>query len=308
MPLLEIRDLRKRYGAVEALKGVSLDIERGEFFGLLGPNGAGKSTTINILLGLILADSGVIRIFGEDFATRSTAIRRRMNVAAAFTSLSGVLTVRENLKVYGGIYGVKNLKAKIDELLERFEITDLASRKLQYLSSGQHTRVTLCKGLINDPELLLLDECTVGLDPDIAEKTRRALQQFQREKQTTVIFTSHNMNEVEELCGRIAFLSKGEILRIDTAARMKSLIPQQILEVRFHAGENLDVVRNLGDGFQPHEAGEATFRFILEDSETQLDLVLQRLLLSGAKIADIQVTRPTLEDVFIKVARGELEG
>jgi ABC-2 type transport system ATP-binding protein len=306
MPLLEIRDLRKHYGSVEALKGLSLDVERGEFFGLLGPNGAGKSTTINILLGLILADSGSIRIFGEDFAVRQTAVRRRMNVAAAFTSLSGVLSVRENLKVYGNIYGVKHLNARIDELLERFEIRDLANRKLQHLSSGQHTRVTLCKGLINDPELLLLDECTVGLDPDIAEKTRRALQQFQREKQTTIIFTSHNMNEVEELCGRIAFLSKGEILRIDTAERIKNLIPHQIVEIRFHSAADVAAVQQL-DG-QPHaeRSGDSALRFVLDEPEQQLDTLLRRLMQTGGRIADVQITRPTLEDVFIKVARGEI--
>ena len=306
MPLLEIRDLRKRYGAVEALKGLSLDIERGEFFGLLGPNGAGKSTTINILLGLILADSGAIRIFGEDFVTRQTAIRRRMNVAAAFTSLSGVLTVRENLKVYGNIYGVKNLNVKIDELLERFEIADLASRKLQYLSSGQHTRVTLCKGLINDPELLLLDECTVGLDPDIAEKTRRALQQFQQEKRTTVIFTSHNMNEVEELCGRIAFLSKGEILRIDTAHRIKALIPQQVVDIRFLSEADAALVQPGNGSPLAERVGESTLRFVLDDPERQLDTLLRHLTQTGGRIADVHITRPTLEDVFIKVARGEI--
>ena len=306
MPLLEIYDLRKRYGSVEAIKGLSLAVERGEFFGLLGPNGAGKSTTINILLGLILADGGKIRIFGEDFVTRQTAIRRRMNVAAAFTSLSGVLTVRENLKVYGNIYGVKNPNAKIDELLERFEITDLANRKLQYLSSGQHTRVTLCKGLINDPELLLLDECTVGLDPDIAEKTRRALQQFQQEKQTTVIFTSHNMNEVEELCGRIAFLSKGEILRIDTANHIKKLIPQQVVEIRFHSEADVTMVRQLDGHPQAVHAGDSTLRFVLDDPERQLDTLLRRLTQTGGRIIDVHITRPTLEDVFIKVARGEI--
>lgn len=306
MPLLEIRDLRKHYGTVEALKGLSLDVERGEFFGLLGPNGAGKSTTINILLGLIQPDSGAIRIFAQDFATQSVAIRRRMNVAAAFTSLSGVLTVRENLKVYGYIYGVRNLNTKINELLERFEITDLANRKLQYLSSGQHTRVTLCKGLINDPDLLLLDECTLGLDPDIAEKTRRALQEFQREKQTTILFTSHNMNEVEELCGRIAFLSKGEILRIDTAARIKNLIPHQVLEVRFQTGTDLSTLLRL-DGTPHAERGEnCTLRFVLDDPERQLDPLLRRLTQAGGHIADVQITRPTLEDVFIKVARGEI--
>lgn len=306
MPLLEIRALRKRYGMIDALKGLSLDIERGEFFGLLGPNGAGKSTTINILLGLILADGGSIRVFGLDFAAHHIAIRRRMNVAAAFTSLSGVLTVRENLKVYGGIYGVPRLNAKIDELLERFEITELANRKLHYLSSGQHTRVTLCKGLLNDPELLLLDECTLGLDPDIAEKTRRALQEIQREKQTTIIFTSHNMSEVEALCGRIAFLSKGELLRVDTAEHIKRLIPHQILVIRFSPGTDLVALQNLNGLPAAEQSGDATLRFVLDDSEHQLDAVLRQLTRAGGHIAEVQITKPTLEDVFIKVARGEI--
>ncbi len=306
MALLEIRDLRKRYGAVEALQGLSLDVERGEFFGLLGPNGAGKSTTINILLGLIIADSGSIRIFDYDFTANHVAIRRRMNVAAAFTSMNGVLTVWENLMVYGRIYGVKQLPRKIDELLERFEITDLAKRRLQHLSSGQHTRVTLCKGFLNDPELLLLDECTLGLDPDIAEKTRRALQAVQQERKTTILFTSHNMNEVEELCGRIAFLSQGEILRVDTAAHIKRLIPHQVVEVTFQAGSDLTPVRQLPGISRIEWNGEHTLRFVLDDPTHQLDPLLRHLTQSGNPIVDIHVSRPTLEDVFIKVARGEL--
>lgn len=306
MPLLEIHQLRKRYGSVEALRGITFTVERGEFFGLLGPNGAGKSTTINILLGLILADGGSIRVFDTDFAAQPVAIRRRMNVAAALTSMNGVLTVRENLGVYGRIYGVKKIKTRIDELLERFEIRDLADTKLQYLSSGQHTRVTLCKGFLNDPELLLLDECTVGLDPDIAEKTRRALKQVQRDKKTTVLFTSHNMSEVEELCGRIAFLSQGEILRIDTAERITRLIPQQILEVRFQPGADLSHLA-FADGLPQAEAGAAdSLRFRLDDPEQQLDPLLRRLAQAEARIVDLQLKRPTLEDVFIKVARGEL--
>jgi len=306
MPLLTIRDLRKSYDNVEALKGVSFSVDHGEIFGLLGPNGAGKSTTINILLGLILADSGHIEVFGQDFARHAVAIRRRMNVAAAFTSLNVVLTVRENLRVYGHIYGVKNIRARIDELLERFEITDLADKKLQYLSSGQHTRVTLCKGLINDPELLLLDECTVGLDPDIAEKTRRALKEFQREKKTTILFTSHNMTEVEELCGRLAFLSKGQILRIDTTEHITQLIPQQTLTIRFRSGTTMTTLP-LPPNLPPVEVGtDSTLRFVLHDSEQQLDTILRHFTQSGATIADVQLVRPTLEDVFIKVARGEL--
>jgi len=306
MPLLEIHDLRKRYGSVEALKGISFSVERGEFFGMLGPNGAGKSTTINILLGLIQADSGSVRVFDQDFATHQVAIRRRMNVAAAFTSMNGVLTVWENLKVYGRTYGVKNLNQKIAALLERFEITDLANQKLQFLSSGQHTRVTLCKGLINDPELLLLDECTLGLDPDIAEKTRRALKEFQQEKGTTVLFTSHNMNEVEELCGRIAFLSRGEILRIDTAKRIKELIPNQVLEVRFEAGADLIPLLQPDSGPSAYRVEDHTLRFVLDSPQQQLDPLLRRLTRAGGKIQDLQLTKPTLEDVFIKVAREEI--
>jgi len=306
MDVLEVRELRKRYGAVEALKGLTFTVERGEFFGLLGPNGAGKSTTINILLGLILADEGSIRIFGQDFTTQQIAIRRRMNVAAAFTSLNGVLTVRENLRVYGHLYGVPKVDAKINELLERFEITDLGQKRLQYLSSGQHTRVTLCKGLINDPELLLLDECTVGLDPDIAEKTRRALQEFQREKHTTILFTSHNMYEVDELCGRIAFLSNGQILRIDTADRIKKLIPHHVLEVRFPPGAELAALARIDGLPAANFAADSTLRFVLDAPEQQLDTILRQLTQSGTPIVDIQLTRPTLEDVFIKVARGEI--
>lgn len=306
MPLLDIHDLRKSYDNVEALKGVSLSVERGEIFGLLGPNGAGKSTTINILLGLILADSGHIEVFGQNFARHSLEIRRRMNVAAAFTSLNGVLTVRENLRVYGHIYGVKNIRTKIDELLERFEITELADKKLQYLSSGQHTRVTLCKGLINDPELLLLDECTVGLDPDIAEKTRRALKEFQREKHTTIVFTSHNMNEVEELCGRIAFLSKGQILRIDTTERITQLIPQQTLTIRLRPETAATALLRL-DTLPPVDlVTDSSLRFVLDDAEQQLDAILRHLTQSGATILDVRLARPTLEDVFIKIARGEI--
>lgn len=306
MPLLEIHNLRKRYGGIEALKGISFSVERGEFFGVLGPNGAGKSTTINILLGLIQADGGSIRVFDQDFATHQVSIRRRMNVAAAFTSMSGVLTVWENLKVYGRVYGVKNLNRKIEALLERFEITDLAKQKLQFLSSGQHTRVTLCKGLINDPELLLLDECTLGLDPDIAEKTRRALKEFQQGKGTTVLFTSHNMNEVEELCGRMAFLSHGEILRIDTAERIKELIPHQVLEVRFETGTDLVPLLQPDGGPSVHRVEGHTLRFVLDSPQQQLDPLLRRLTQAKGRIQDLNFTKPTLEDVFIKVAREEL--
>ncbi len=229
-----------------------------------------------------------------------------MNVTAAFTSLNGVLSVRENLKIYGYIYGVSRLNAKIDELLERFEVRDLADRQVQYLSSGQHTRVTLCKGLINDPELLLLDECTLGLDPDIAEKTRRALKEFQQEKGTTVLFTSHNMHEVEELCGRIAFLNKGEILRIDTAARLKRLIPRHVLEVHFRPGTDLSPWHQADGTARAEPRGDATLRFVLDDPEPQLDPLLRLLTQTTGQIADVHLTRPTLEDVFIKIARGEI--
>src|SRR3989344_5117532 len=200
-----VRNLKKTYrwkGRVtEALRGVSFSVKKGEIFGLLGPNGAGKSTTTHILSGVLTKDAGDVRILGG--AVSESAVRERMNVASAYFGMLDLLTVEENLRVAARLYRVQRPEDRIFELLQRFKIAHLAKAPFRSLSSGERTRVLLCKGPINIPEVLLLDECTVGLDPDIAELTRSIIADYQREHRTTILFTSHYMQEVEQLCNRI---------------------------------------------------------------------------------------------------------
>ena len=206
---IEIRNLTKRFGEVTAVDRLSFTVARGEIFGLLGPNGAGKTTTIQLLLGLTTPTSGEIRVLGMGMPAQRLAILARVNFSSAYISLPSNLTVRENLRVFAGLYGVPKPRARIDALLELFEVTETAERTTGALSSGQLTRVNLCKAFLNEPEVLFLDEPTASLDPDIAEKVRTVLRRLQRERGVTIIYTSHNMREVEVLCDRVLFIARG---------------------------------------------------------------------------------------------------
>ena len=211
---IDIHDLTKRFGDVSAVDTLSFSVARGEIFGLVGPNGAGKTTTIQLLLGLTTPTSGQIRVLDLAMPKQRLAILQRVNFSSAYISLPSNLTVRQNLRVFAGLYGIRraNAKKKIEELLARFEVEGSADKLTGALSSGQLTRVNLCKALLNDPEILFLDEPTASLDPDIAEKVRTALQKLQRERRVTIVYTSHNMREVELLCDRVLFLSRGRAI------------------------------------------------------------------------------------------------
>ena len=225
--VIEVKNLRKSYGKTEALKGISFEIKQGEIFGLLGPNGAGKTTAIDILAGLLTKDSGDVKILGND----PEYAKQQMNIVSSFSWLTGIMSVYENLKVYGMLYGVKDLDNKINELINSFEISNLKKVRYHKLSAGQQTRVNLCKGLINNPKVLLLDECTVGLDPHLADKTRKIIKSLK--KSTTILFTSHNMQEVEQLCDRIAFLQQGRIVWTGTSKILKIIHKKKTLEEVF---------------------------------------------------------------------------
>ena len=235
--VVEVKDLKKVYGkgkkAVSALKGINFSIEEGEIFGILGPNGAGKSTTLNILIGLLSPTSGTVKIFGKNFFENEAEIKNKMNIATAYADLAGNLSVFRNLKVFAFLYGVKNYEGKITELLERFQITELRDQRIESLSAGQRTRVNLCKSLINDPEFLLLDEPTASLDPAIAAHVRAMLKEIQKQRKLTIIFTSHNMAEVEQMCDRVALLNKGEIYKIDTPANLQAFLEVPSMEEVF---------------------------------------------------------------------------
>ena len=222
--IIEVKNLKKTYLSrghkTEALKGISFEVKRGEIFGILGVNGAGKSTTLSILMDLLTPTSGTIEFFGKDFRSNTEEVKSRMNIATAYADLATNLSIYENLTIYGLMYNVRDYKTKIAGLLKQFEITHLAGARFGELSAGQKTRVNLCKSLINDPEILLLDEPTASLDPAIAEQTRELLLDLQENHRRTIVFTSHNMPEVEELCDRVALLDHGLIYRIDTPANL----------------------------------------------------------------------------------------
>lgn len=206
---IAVTGLTKRFGDVAAVHGLSFSVAPGEIFGLLGPNGAGKTTTIQLLLGLTTPTAGDVKVLGLSMPSDRLAILQRVNFSSAYISLPSNLTVRQNLRVFAGLYGVRRPQAKIDALLELFEVSDSATRPTGALSSGQLTRVNLCKAFLNDPEVLFLDEPTASLDPDIADKVRTALQRLQKERGVTIVYTSHNMREVEVLCDRVLFLAHG---------------------------------------------------------------------------------------------------
>jgi ABC-2 type transport system ATP-binding protein len=209
---LMVLNLRKVYGTVTAVDDVSFTVSQGEIVGLLGPNGAGKTTTINMVLGVLAATTGNIEIGGIDISKRRAKALARTNFAAVYAPLPGNLTVIENLRFFGLLYGISPLRHRIDVLLEQFDLEHLRDTKCGLLSSGEQTRAALAKALLNDPRLLLLDEPTASLDPSAAQLIREKIKSLAVGNHCGILWTSHNMNEVEAVCDRVLFLSHGKVL------------------------------------------------------------------------------------------------
>ena len=218
--IIEVNNLVKVFGTTRAVDGLSFAVEEGTITGLLGPNGAGKTTTIQMLLDLITPTSGTIRILGRELAKHREEVLSQINFSSPYVALPGNLTVVENLKTFARLYGVAKIKEKIDELVDFFEIRDLLPKNTSSLSTGQLTRLNLTKALLNDPKLLLLDEPTASLDPDIADKTRLMLRRIQKERGATILYTSHNMQEVEEICDKVIFIQHGKLKDQGTPAEL----------------------------------------------------------------------------------------
>ncbi|MBC7905936.1 MAG: ABC transporter ATP-binding protein [Rhodospirillaceae bacterium] len=209
---LQVEDLTKSFGPVTAVDGISFAVPRGSTTALLGGNGAGKTTTISMLLGLLLPTSGSIRVLGEDMVRHRYRVLPRLNFSSPYVELPHRLTVRENLTVYGHLYGVAHLKARIKELAEELELGAFLDRASGKLSAGQKTRVALAKALLNHPDLLLLDEPTASLDPDTADWVRGYFQDYQKASGATVLLASHNMTEVERMCDHVLILKAGRLV------------------------------------------------------------------------------------------------
>ena len=237
--IVDVRNLSKRFGDVVAVDRICFDLARGSTVGLLGGNGAGKTTTLGMLLGLLLPSSGEIRIFGEDMVRHRYRVLPLINFSSPYVDLPHRLTVRENLLVYGHLYGVSQIKSRINQLASDFDLTGFLDRPAGKLSAGQKTRASLAKALLNKPRLLLLDEPTVSMDPDTADVIRGYLEDYQRETSATILLASHNMSEVERLCSDVLVLRAGRIVDRGTPSDLIARFGRQTLEQVF-----LDISRD----------------------------------------------------------------
>ena len=209
---LQIINLGKTYKNLKAVKDISFSLNKDEILGILGPNGCGKTTTIGMILGLLKPTNGKILIFGEEIEKKRVKILNRLNFISPYVELPKKLTVKQNLKVYGKLYGVKELNLKIEHLSEKLRLGEILDKITGELSSGQKNRVSLAKSIINDPEILLLDEPTASLDPETGDYIRSFLEEYQKEMRASIILASHNMSEVERLCSSVLMMNKGKII------------------------------------------------------------------------------------------------
>jgi len=247
---IEAVSLTKRYGDAIAVDGISFTVRRGTTVGLLGGNGAGKTTTIGMIMSLIAPSAGKVRVFGADMAREPYRVLGRMNFESPYVDLPHRLTVRQNLTVFGLLYGVTEIATRIAELSEALDLSEFLDRQAGKLSAGQKTRVALAKALVNEPDLLVLDEPTASLDPDTADWIRGHLERYRMTKGATILLASHNMFEVERLCDRVIMMKRGKIVDDDAPENLIARYGRQNLEEVF-----LDVARGRREpSFSPEAA------------------------------------------------------
>ena len=288
----------------EALRGASLQVPSGAIFGLLGPNGAGKTTLLSILATLLLPDSGTATILGHDVVREAGAIRRRLNMASGNASFVWSLRPPEVLTFYGGLYGLwgRRLRRRVDELIEQCELGPHAKTEYNALSTGLKQRLALAKALLNDPEVLFLDEPTLGLDPDVSIRLRAQIAALRRERGTTIILTTHYMREAEELCDQIAFIKDGRILAQGTADELKRQIRiGDVIALRLDPVSPQGLA-GLPGVLQSHARGEF-MEYTVDALDKRLPEILRWLHEQGVLVRDCQVREPELEEVFVELAR-----
>ncbi len=299
--VLTVEKLTKQFGTFTAVNGISFSVPKGKIIGLLGPNGAGKSTTIQMLLGITAPTTGTITYFGQNFFTHRRDCLQRLNFASTFNTLQGRITVWENLLVFAKLYHVDQPKARIRELVDYFQIQALLNQRFWDLSAGQKTRVNLVKSLLNKPEMILMDEPTASLDPDIADKLLTLIEQLKAEQQISLLYTSHDMGEVERICDEVLFLDHGNIIAQDTPLNLTKQIThnQLILTYDGERAKLLTVLERFGFNFTEPRAHVVSIKV----PEQLVPKVIFNISQAGLWITDITIQKPTLEDVFLQFTR-----
>jgi ABC-2 type transport system ATP-binding protein len=302
MPAIQISNVKKRYQSLQALSGVSLSIEEGEFFGLLGPNGAGKTTLISIVAGLNRADSGTVSIHGHDVVSDYRAARSRLGVVPQELVFDPFFTVRETLRMQSGYFGLKNNDKWIDEVMDNLDLSNKANANMRSLSGGMKRRVLVAQALVHKPPVIVLDEPTAGVDVELRQTLWKFIGRLNREGHT-IVLTTHYLEEAQALCNRIAMLKGGQVVALDsTDALIKRISGSQLL-VRLGAGTLLpEALKPLVT--HPEQLLSGLQYTLRVTDYKEVEPILQTLREAGAVIDDMQLQQADLEDVFIQIMEG----
>lgn len=298
--IFETRGLFSKPESFTAVNNISFQLNKGEILGLLGPNGAGKTTTIQMLLGLLTPTSGTIRYFQKDFVKHRTEIMQNVTFASTYLKLPGSLTVEENLKIYSKIYSIPSnvQKERIEKNIEFFDLSKIRNRLAKNLSAGQFTRLMLAKAFLPNPKIVLLDEPTASLDPDIAIKIRKFILNERNNSGTSIIFTSHNMPEVEELCDRVLILKDGNIVASETPFKLASQIKTS--KVQFLISSNIDKLIKYAE--------ENQLKYKIKHHYVEIDItdslipdLINDITKLEIKYSQISIEKPSLRDYFLEM-------
>jgi ABC-2 type transport system ATP-binding protein len=298
-PAIHVEQVHKRYGALQALGGVSLEVAQGEFFGLLGPNGAGKTTLISILAGVTLATAGSARVMGHDVVSDYRLARRSLGVVPQELVFDPFFTVRETLAIQSGYYGLRRNDAWIDEVMHHLDLTEKADTNMRALSGGMKRRVLVGQALVHKPPVIVLDEPTAGVDVELRQGLWSFIRSLNRDGHT-IVLTTHYLEEAEALCGRIAMLKQGRVVALDTTGNLLRAVQQGCrLDVRLDADRLPDELAPLA---VEHRA-PGTWRLALKDY-ADLEPVLAALRASGMRVQEMEIVRPDLEEAFVHIMSG----
>ena len=302
MAAIQVNNVEKSYKAFKALRGVSLSIEEGEFFGLLGPNGAGKTTLISIIAGLNRADAGNVNVHGHDTVSDYRQARKLLGVVPQELVFDPFFTVRETLRMQSGYYGLKNNDPWIDEVMHHLDLTDKADANMRALSGGMKRRVLVAQALVHKPPVIVLDEPTAGVDVELRQTLWKFISRLNRDGHT-VVLTTHYLEEAQALCNRVAMLKAGQVVALDSTAALIRRISGSQLVVQLAAGALPESLKPLVSHPEELLAGRKYTLRINDHSE--VEPVLATLREAGVVIEDMQLQQADLEDVFIQIMEGE---
>ncbi|MBY0238037.1 MAG: ABC transporter ATP-binding protein [Burkholderiaceae bacterium] len=301
MTAIQISNVQKRYKSLQALGGVSLTIEEGEFFGLLGPNGAGKTTLISTIAGLIRPDAGSVTIHGHDVVTDFRAARKKLGVVPQELVFDPFFTVRETLRLQSGYFGLKNNDKWIDEVMDNLDLTNKADTNMRALSGGMKRRVLVAQALVHKPPVIVLDEPTAGVDVELRQTLWKFISRLNREGHT-VVLTTHYLEEAQAMCKRVAMLKAGKVVALDTMSQLIRRISGSSLVLHLKQGALPDELRHLVT--HPDEAAQGKYSLRINDY-SEVEKILARIRESGAVIDEMQLQQADLEDIFLQIMEGK---